>query len=186
MNPVSLLSPGGLSPVTPNPSVLFVCVHNAGKSQMAAALMRHLAGDRIDVHSAGTQPDAEVHDLSAQAVAELGADMSGQTPTALDPALMLAVDRVVVLGAEAQVEPVPGMRAPLTRWLIDDPAEREIQGLERVRLMRDDIAARVGPSRKNSQLAPPEPRNQSRRGSRFSGGTDVTVPCASHTEASVL
>ena len=68
--------------------------------------------------------------------------MSGQTPTALNPALMLAVDRVVVLGAEAEVEPVPGMRA-LTRWLIDDPAERGIQGLERVRLMRDDIAARV-------------------------------------------
>ena len=124
-------------------SVLFVCVHNAGKSQMAAALMRLVAGDRVDVHSAGTHPDAEVHDLSAAAVAELGADMSREVPKPLDPALLAAVDRVVVLGDEARLEPVPGMRAPVMRWLIDDPAERGIEGLERVRLMRDDIAARV-------------------------------------------
>ena len=69
--------------------------------------------------------------------------MSTQVPTALDPALVREVDRVVVLGAEAQVEPVSGMRAPLTRWLIEDPAERGIDGLDRVRLMRDDILARV-------------------------------------------
>lgn len=125
------------------PSVLFVCVHNAGKSQMAAALMRHVAGDRLDVHSAGTQPDAEVHDLSAQAVAELGANMSDQVPLLVDPALMAAVDQVVVLGAEAQVERIEGMHAPLVRWLIDDPAERGIEGLDRVRLMRDDILVTV-------------------------------------------
>jgi protein-tyrosine-phosphatase len=125
------------------PSVLFVCVHNAGKSQMAAALMRYVAGDRVDVHSAGTQPDAEVHDLSAQAVAELGATMSDQVPLLVDPALMAAVDRVVVLGAEAQVERIEGMRAPLVRWLVDDPAERGIEGLDRVRLMRDDILVKV-------------------------------------------
>lgn len=125
------------------PSVLFVCVHNAGKSQMAAALMRHVAGDRLDVHSAGTQPDAEVHDLSAQAVAELGANMSDQVPLLVDPALMAAVDQVVVLGAEAQVERIEGMHAPLVRWLIDDPAERGIEGLDRVRLMRDDILVKV-------------------------------------------
>lgn len=129
--------------MTRRPSVLFVCVHNAGKSQMAAALMRQIAGDRIDVYSAGTHPDTEVHDLSAQAVAELGASMADQVPTALDPALMRAVDRVIVLGAEAELPAVPGLRAPLTRWLIDDPAERGIDGLDRVRLMRDDIAARV-------------------------------------------
>lgn len=123
--------------------MLFVCVHNAGKSQMAAAIARHLAGDRVDVHSAGTRPDVEIHDLSALAVAEVGADMSDQVPTALDPALMAAVDQVVILGDEAQVEPVPGMRAPLRRWLIEDPAERGIEGLDRVRLMRDDIRTRV-------------------------------------------
>lgn len=129
--------------MTATPSVLFVCVHNAGKSQMAAALLRLIAGDRIDVRSAGTQPDSEIHDLSAQAIAEVGADMSTQVPTALDPAVMRAVDRVIVLGAEADVAPIPGMRAPLTRWIIDDPVERGVDGLDRVRLMRDDILARV-------------------------------------------
>ncbi|MBK8463485.1 MAG: low molecular weight phosphatase family protein [Nigerium sp.] len=129
--------------MTAKPSVLFLCVHNAGKSQMAAAIARHLAGDRVDVYSAGTQPDAEIHDLSAQAVAELGADMASQVPTALDPALLTAVDRVVILGDEAQVQPVPGMRAPMQRWLIDDPGERGIEGMERVRLMRNHIDARV-------------------------------------------
>ncbi len=124
-------------------SVLFVCVHNAGKSQMAAALARRLAGDRVEVRSAGTMPDAVVHDLSAQAVAEVGADMSGETPTLLDRSLLLAADRVVVLGAEAEVEPIPGMRAPLVRWIIEDPADHGIGGLDRVRLMRDDIDARV-------------------------------------------
>ena len=127
----------------PKPSVLFVCVHNAGKSQMAAALTRRLAGDRVEVRSAGTMPDAVVHDLSGQAVAELGADMSGAIPTLLDRSLLLATDRVIVLGLEADVEPLPGMRAPLVRWLIEDPAARGIGGLERVRLMRDDIDARV-------------------------------------------
>lgn len=139
--------------VTHRPSVLFVCVHNAGKSHMAAALLRQLAGDRIEVHSAGTHPDTEVHDLSAQAVAELGADMAGQVPTLLDPALMAAVDRVIVLGAEAEMPAVAGLRAPLTRWLIDDPAERGIWGLDRVRLMRDDIATRVRVLAQ--ELAPP-------------------------------
>ena len=110
--------------MTATPSVLFVCVHNAGKSQMAAALLRLIAGDRIDVRSAGTQPDSEIHDLSAQAIAEVGADMSTQVPTALDPAVMRAVDRVIVLGAEADVAPIPGMRAPLTRWIIDDRRAR--------------------------------------------------------------
>lgn len=124
-------------------SVLFVCVHNAGKSQMAAALARRLAGDRVVVRSAGTMPDAVVHGLSAQAVAELGADMSGETPTLLDRSLLLAADRVVVLGAEADVEPIPGMRAPLVRWIIEDPADRGVGGLERVRLMRNDVDARV-------------------------------------------
>lgn len=125
------------------PSVLFVCVHNAGKSQMAAALMRQLAGDRVEVRSAGTQPDDEVHDLSAQAVAEVGASMTGQRPTPVDPTMLAAVDRVIVLGAEAVVEPVPGMRAPLTTWIIDDPADRGIEGLDRVRIMRDDIADKI-------------------------------------------
>lgn len=85
------------------PSVLFVCVHNAGKSQMAAAIMRQLAGGLVEVRSAGTEPDAQVHDLSAIVVAELGADMSDKVPTRLAPSMLTAADRVVVLGTEARV-----------------------------------------------------------------------------------
>lgn len=125
------------------PSVLFLCVHNAGKSQMAAALMRHLAGDRIEVHSAGTAPGTEVHDLSALAVAELGADMSAEVPRKIDSALLSRVDRVVALGTEAVVDSVPGMRAPIETWVLDEPSARGIEGMDRVRLMRDEIAARV-------------------------------------------
>ncbi len=125
------------------PIVLFVCVHNAGKSQMAAAIMRQLAGGLVDVRSAGTDPDAQVHDLSAMAVAELGADMSNQVPTRLEPGMLTAADRIIVLGNEARVDAVEGMQAPIETWLIPDPADQGIDGLQRVRLMRDDIAERV-------------------------------------------
>ncbi|MHA6522919.1 arsenate-mycothiol transferase ArsC [Tessaracoccus sp. G1721] len=125
------------------PRVLFVCVHNAGKSQMAAAIMQQFGGGLVDVRSAGTDPDAQVHDLSAIAVAELGADMSDQVPTRLEPGMLTAADRVIVLGNEARVDAVEDMRAPIETWLIHDPSDQGIDGLERVRLMRDDIAERV-------------------------------------------
>mgnify|MGYP001041619223 CR=1 FL=1 len=129
--------------MTQRPSVLFVCVHNAGKSQMAAAIMRLLAGGPVEVRSAGTEPDARVHDVSAEAAAELGADLSDQVPTRLHTAMLIDADRVVILGNEAKVASVPGMRAPIDTWVIPDPADRGIDGLERVRLMCDDIAERV-------------------------------------------
>ena len=91
----------------------------------------------------GTQPDPQVHDVSAEAVAELGADMSNQVPTQLQTFMLANADRVIVLGNEAQVAAVPGMRAPIETWVIPDPSDRGIDGIERVRLMRDDIAARV-------------------------------------------
>ena len=128
------------------PGVLFVCVKNGGKSQMAAALMRLHAGDRVAVHSAGTDPGNKVNALSAEAVAELGADMSGQVPTAVDPELLRRMDRVVVLGAEATLENYKdddhNTVAPEV-WLTDEPSDRGIDGLERMRLVRDDIAGRV-------------------------------------------
>jgi len=129
--------------VSARPSVLFVCVHNAGKSQMAAAIMRQLAGGLVEVRSAGTEPDAQVHDLSAIVVAELGADMSDKVPTRLAPSMLTAADRVVVLGTEARVVAVSGMVAPIETWVIPDPAAQGIGGLTRVRMMRDDIADRV-------------------------------------------
>lgn len=125
------------------PSVLFVCVKNGGKSQMAAALMRYLAGDAIDVHSAGTKPGSGLNAESAAAVAEVGASMEGERPQPIDPELLRRVDRVVVLGSEAVVDPVPGMRGTVETWETDEPSHRGIDGMDRMRLVRDDIAARV-------------------------------------------
>lgn len=125
------------------PSVLFVCVKNGGKSQMAAALLRRRAGEAIEVHSAGSRPGSAINGLSAEAVAEVGADMSEGSPKPIDPELLRRVDRVIVLGAEARVEPVEGMRAQIETWHTDEPSERGIEGIERMRLVRDDIDARV-------------------------------------------
>lgn len=123
------------------PSVLFVCVKNGGKSQMAAGLMRQLAGDTVMVYSAGTKPGAAVNDLSAQALLEVGVDITGEQPTPVDYELARDVDLVVTLGREAQLDALPGTR--VENWDTDEPSERGIDGLERMRLVRDDITARV-------------------------------------------
>ena len=123
------------------PTVLFVCVKNAGKSQMAAGLMRKAAGDAVVVHSAGTKPGAAVNELSAQALTEVGVDIYGNTPTLVDPQVIRDADIVVVLGREARLDPVPGV--VVETWETDEPSERGIEGIERMRLVRDDIAARV-------------------------------------------
>ena len=123
------------------PSVLYVCVKNGGKSQMAAALMRQIAGDAVEVHSAGTRPGSSLNEESRRAVAEVGATFEGEHPKALDAALLDSVDRVVVLGTEA-VLPRTG-RAPVEVWEIDEPSLRGIEGEERMRLVREDILRRV-------------------------------------------
>lgn len=120
------------------PSVLFVCVKNGGKSQMAAALMRKAAGDRIVVHSAGTAPGAALNALSVQALEEVGAPVVGEYPKPIDPQLLSEVDLVVTLGRDARVD-----AAHAENWDTDEPSERGIDGIERMRLVRDDIAARV-------------------------------------------
>lgn len=125
------------------PSVLFVCVKNGGKSQMAAALMELKVRGAVDVYSAGTKPGSAINAQSAEAVAEVGADMSAGTPKAIDPELLRRVDRVVLIGGEAQVEPVDGMVGAMETWLTDEPSERGIEGMERMRLVRDDIIDRV-------------------------------------------
>jgi len=130
----------------PVPSVLFVCVKNGGKSQMAAALMRHHAqatGTRVEVYSAGTQPGASINQLAAEVVAEIGADMSQETTKAIDPGLLARVDRVVVLGQEAKVEPVEDMTGTIDTWITDEPSQRGIEGIDRMRIVRDDIDAHV-------------------------------------------
>lgn len=126
---------------TPTPSVLFVCVKNGGKSQMAAGLMRKIAGDAVQVYSAGTKPGSAINELSARALAEVGVDITGNAPTLVDPQLVHDVDIVVTLGREAHVEPVDGTR--FENWDTDEPSERGVDGIERMRLVRDDITERV-------------------------------------------
>ncbi|KAA0924543.1 MULTISPECIES: arsenate-mycothiol transferase ArsC [unclassified Rhodococcus (in: high G+C Gram-positive bacteria)] len=123
------------------PSVLFVCVKNGGKSQMAAGLMRKAAGGSVEVHSAGTKPGGAVNALSAESLLEVGVDLSGEAPKPIDPDLLARMDYVVTLGSEAHVEPVDG--PTFENWNTDEPSERGIDGIERMRLVRDDIAARV-------------------------------------------
>lgn len=127
--------------MTAVPSVLFVCVKNAGKSQMAAGLMRKLAGDAVDVHSAGTRPGDALNALAAESLAEVGVDTGTEHPKPIDPELLRRVDRVVVLGGEAHVDAPEGVA--VETWVTDEPSERGIDGVERMRLVRDDIARRV-------------------------------------------
>ena len=95
----------------------------------------------MHVYSAGTRPGTAVNDLSVQALAEVGVDITGNTPTLIDPQLVRNVDVVVTLGREARVDPVPGTL--FENWDTDEPSERGIGGIERMRLVRDDIADRV-------------------------------------------
>ncbi|MCK2199645.1 low molecular weight phosphatase family protein [Corynebacterium callunae] len=124
-------------------SVLFVCVGNGGKSQMAAALAEKHAGANLEIHSAGTKPGTKLNQQSIEVIAESGADMSEGTPKGIDPELLKRVDRVVILGADAQLEMPADAQGTLERWVTDEPSERGIEGLERMRLVRDDIENRV-------------------------------------------
>ncbi len=122
-------------------SVLFVCVRNGGKSRMATGLMRKIADGRIVAHSAGTDPGEEVNALSAEALAEVGVDIGGEVPKPVDPDLLRTVDLVVTLGREATVDVPAGVA--LRNWDTHEPSERGIDGIDRMRLVRDDIADRV-------------------------------------------
>jgi arsenate-mycothiol transferase len=127
--------------VADKPSILFVCVKNGGKSQMAAGLLRQLAGDHIHVDSAGTRPGSKLNDLSVATLREVNIDITEQKPKPVTPDLVGAADVVVILGREAQLEPVDGTR--FETWETDEPSERGIVGADRMRLVRDDIATRV-------------------------------------------
>lgn len=126
-----------------NPSVVFICVGNGGKSQMAAALARKAAGDRLEILSAGTKPGTKLNALSQQIVEEVGASFEGEFPKALTDEMIRESDRVVIIGNEAQVEPIEGMRGSIERWDTDEPSTRGIGGEERMRLIREDIQQRV-------------------------------------------
>ena len=122
------------------PSVLFVCVRNGGKSQMAAGLMHH-AAPGIEVHSAGTAPGTALNALSVEVLGEIGVDISHEAPKPIDPQLLDTLDMVITLGRDAKVDVPDGVE--LRNWDTDEPSERGIDGIERMRLVRDDIAAHV-------------------------------------------
>lgn len=139
-------SPSTGTPDAPTPGVLFVCVRNGGKSQMAAGLMRRElessgAPGRLRVSSAGTEPGSSINALSAEVLREVGADIDGETPTQLTDEAMRDAGLVVVLGAEAQIQAPDGVS--VQRWETDEPSARGIEGRERMELIRDDIHARV-------------------------------------------
>ena len=126
-------------------SVLFVCARNGGKSQMAAGLMRAAAPDWA-VDSAGTDPGSTLNAQSVASLAEVGVDISGGTPKPVTADLLRTADVVVTLGTEARIDPELAAAAPGTvfeTWETDEPSDRGIQGMDRMRLVRDDISARV-------------------------------------------
>ena len=120
------------------PSVLFVCVHNAGRSQMAAALLAHLAGDRIEVRSAGTEPADQINPVAITAMAELGIDITTAIPKILTSDAVQTSDVVITMGCGDACPYFPGVS--YRDWTLLDPAD---QPLATVRAVRDDIADRV-------------------------------------------
>ena len=120
------------------PTVLFVCVHNAGRSQMAAAYLQHLAGDRIEVLSAGSAPANEVNPAALAAMLEEGIDMSAEQPKILTDDAVQASDVVITMGCGDTCKFYPGKR--YEDWVLEDPTG---QGIDSVRPIRDEIRRRV-------------------------------------------
>ena len=124
--------------MTGRPSVLFVCVHNAGRSQMAAGWLRHLAGDAVEVRSAGSEPADRINPVAVEAMREVGIDITAQTPRKLDYATAESSDVLVSMGCGDACPVFPGKR--YLDWDLEDPAG---QGIDAVRRIRDDIRGRV-------------------------------------------
>ncbi|WP_424447567.1 arsenate reductase ArsC [Microbacterium arborescens] len=120
------------------PSVLFVCVHNAGRSQMAAGFLRDIAGDRIEVRSAGSMPADQINPVAVEAMAEVGIDITAEHPKVLTTEAVQASDVVITMGCGDACPFFPGKR--YEDWKLDDPAG---QGIDAVRPIRDDIRERI-------------------------------------------
>ncbi|MFJ4168913.1 arsenate reductase ArsC [Paenarthrobacter sp. NPDC089714] len=120
------------------PSVLFVCVHNAGRSQMAAAYLTTLSGGAIEVRSAGSQPAEQVNPAAVEAMAEVGIDMSAEIPKVLTTEAVQDSDVVITMGCGDECPYFPGKR--YEDWVLEDPAGK---GVESVRPIRDEIKGRV-------------------------------------------
>jgi len=120
------------------PTVLFVCVHNAGRSQMAAGFMNELGAGRVEVLSAGSAPKDSINPIAVEAMQEVGIDISKNTPKVLTPQAVQESDAVITMGCGDACPFYPGKR--YEDWVLDDPAG---QGIESVRVIRDDIKKRV-------------------------------------------
>lgn len=120
------------------PTVLFVCVHNAGRSQMAAGYLKHLAGDRIEVLSAGSQPADQINEVAAAAMAEEGIDIAHEQPKVLTTEAVQESDVVITMGCGDECPYFPGKR--YEDWKLDDPAG---QAIDAVRPIRDEIKTRI-------------------------------------------
>jgi len=120
------------------PTVLFVCVHNAGRSQMAAGFMRAIGGDRVEVLSAGSAPKNEINPVAVAAMAEVGIDIANQQPKILTTEAVIESDAVITMGCGDACPLYPGKR--YEDWVLEDPAG---QDLDFVRKVRDDIRFKV-------------------------------------------
>ena len=120
------------------PSVLFVCIHNAGRSQMAAGFLSHLGEGRIEVRSAGSAPADQINPAAVEAMKEVGIDITAEVPKILTDAAVEASDVVITMGCGDTCPFFPGKR--YLDWVLDDPAG---QGVEAVRPIRDEIEKRV-------------------------------------------
>ncbi|HMQ39350.1 MAG: arsenate reductase ArsC [Propionibacterium sp.] len=120
------------------PTVLFVCIHNAGRSQMAAGYLRHLGGSRVEVLSAGSTPADAINPVAVRAMAEEGIDISGEQPKILTTDAVKTSDVVITMGCGDTCPFYPGKR--YEDWVLDDPAG---QGIEAVRPIRDEIRSRI-------------------------------------------
>lgn len=120
------------------PTVLFVCVHNAGRSQMAAGFMQHLGAGKVEVLSAGSAPKDSINPVAVKVMLEKGIDISNNTPKILEDFAVEASDVVITMGCGDTCKYYPGKR--YEDWQLDDPAG---QGIESVRVIRDDIETRV-------------------------------------------
>ena len=136
--PPFLRKTSAMSTSAARPSVLFVCVHNAGRSQMGAAFLTHLAGDRVEVRSAGSAPADTVNPAVVEAMAELGIDISTAVPKVLTTEAVQSSDVVITMGCGDACPVFPGKR--YLDWQLDDPAG---QGVDAVRPIRGEIEQRV-------------------------------------------
>jgi len=131
------------------PSVLFLCVHNAGRSQMAAGWLRHLAGDRVEVYSGGSEPASEINPAAIAAMAEVGIDIRNEFPKRWTDEAVRAADVVVTMGCGDACPFYPGKR--YEDWQLDDPAGLEVA---EVRVIRDDVRRRVEDLMASLEVAP--------------------------------